>query len=76
MIHIGPEDFKVARSLAERLMATGEPNTLWDELDNLSPAQCMVLDSIAFECATCNHWFPAAANATPDAAIWYCKECV
>jgi hypothetical protein len=73
---MSPEDFRVARSLADRLMASGEPSTLWDELADLSREQCTALDSIAFECATCNLWFPAAQNATPEGAQWYCKECV
>jgi len=73
--HITPSDFTVARVLADRLMASCEPNQHWDELDELTPAQCVALDSIAFECQTCNHWFPAAAKGREERGGWLCREC-
>jgi hypothetical protein len=70
-----PADFSKARILADKLMASGLPAEYSDEVDELSRAECAALDSIAFECQVCNHWFPQSQNATKDSARWLCTDC-
>jgi len=68
-------DYSKALNLAERLVSSGEPNLLWDEISDLSRAEAKALDHIAFKCAVCSLWFRQADNATPGAAQWQCREC-
>lgn len=72
----GPDDLRIARTLANKLMASCNPSEYWDDLEDLTPEQHLALDSIAFECHVCNHWFAQADNATPNVSQWACKECV
>lgn len=67
-----PEAFKKARALADKLMATSAPNEHWEEVDALTRSECLVLDSIAFECQICNHWF-SVAERREVGGCWYCK---
>jgi hypothetical protein len=70
-----PADLQVARALADKLMTTCEPNRFWDELDALTRDQYAVLDTIAFECSTCNHWF-SIADQHERHSRFYCKDCL
>ncbi|WP_315740168.1 hypothetical protein [Bradyrhizobium sp. SZCCHNR1093] len=73
-LNFSVEDFRVARSLADKLLATCQPAELWDNLDALSREQCHALDTIAFECATCNHWFAVIERREVEGR-WECREC-
>lgn len=74
-IRATPADFTVARVLADRLMTTCNPSEYWDTLDDLTTGQCVALDTIVFECHTCNHWFPMIDRREGDNGNWYCREC-
>jgi formylmethanofuran dehydrogenase subunit E len=55
---IDPESWKLIRALADRLIASCVGGL--DEVENiaeLTPEQCKVLDTMALECVTCNQWF-------------------
>lgn len=70
-----PEAFQVARSLAEKLVASSDGGRdYWDDLEELSQDERVALDSIAFECTSCNQWFMQFENASPDGE-WTCKDC-
>jgi predicted nucleic acid-binding Zn ribbon protein len=69
-----PADFTVAKALADNLLTTCEPQKYWDELETLTHDQCLALDSIVFECTTCNHWFPVLERLEEDGRF-VCKDC-
>lgn len=58
--------------LADRLISFDDQK---HEVSDLSEEECKELDSVAFECCSCNHWFHQRDNATPDGDQWECKEC-
>ena len=60
------------RALAERLQGYGDVD---HEVAELSQAECLELDSIAFECVSCNHWFHQRDNAKPNGTEWTCRDC-
>lgn len=70
----GPDDLRKARALADELMASSEPNKYWEQLDELTSAECKALDSIAFECTTCNHWFPVTEQYEREGQL-VCRDC-
>jgi len=72
---VTPEIFRKVRPLADALMASCSPNEHWEELEALTQEECRALDTIAFECAVCNHWFPVVQMHDPSAAQFTCKEC-
>lgn len=69
-----PQAFSKARDIADRLMTTCAPQELWEELDALSKDEFSALDTIAFECACCNHWFPVAKRHD-DGNRYLCDDC-
>jgi hypothetical protein len=68
--------FSKIRTLADKLMATCQPNEYWEEVDELSKDECVTLDAIVFECQGCNHWFSASERHEGSNAQWYCKDCL
>lgn len=70
-----PAQLTKARKLADNLMATCQPSEYWDEVDALTLEESRVLDSIVFECQTCNHWF-AVAERHESHGQFYCGDCV
>jgi len=70
-----PFDLSVARALANKLMATCQPSEYWDDLEDLSRDQCEALDTIAFECQGCNHWF-SVVERHERSGQWYCVDCL
>jgi hypothetical protein len=71
-----PAAFVKARTLANKLMATCQPSEFWDDLNELTKDENAALDSIAFECQGCNHWFSALERHEGPNAQWFCKECL
>ena len=69
-----PEHFTKARKLADKLISTCQPNEFWDDVNELSKDECLALDSIAFECQVCNHWF-SVLERQEVGGQWVCSEC-
>ena len=72
---MSPETFKKARALADKLTSSCAPNEHWEELEELTREECRALDTIAFECHVCGHWFPNSEKFDEDAAQWTCVDC-
>jgi len=72
--HVTPEMFVAMRALADKLMTTCEPQQYNDELAELTQDQGRVLDSMALECAVCNHWF-LPATMQDDGHRYVCEDC-
>lgn len=49
--------FRKIRTLADDLIATGDPSTFFAQVEGLTLFETSVLDSMVFECESCNQWY-------------------
>jgi hypothetical protein len=73
---VTPKRYAEIRVLSNRLIAScdGGANDA-DEVSDMPLEECRVLDTMVFECTTCNQWFDITEQHEDESGQWVCTDC-
>lgn len=72
---VTPKRYAEIRVLANKLMASCDGGRdEQEEVEALTLEECKILDTMALECAVCNHWLDVK-EFTDTGGEWVCNDC-
>lgn len=73
-----PDHYKEIRKLADALIAShgDDCSELLDQVEALTLEDAQLLDTMALECTSCNHWFCVGEiGVNAETAEYVCYDC-